>query len=162
MAITVTVDISLELAGDDLGTEKPNRVWLQFQGSPAQIWQYELQGQPPPPGGSARQAAGGDNIILVPGWLPTFPLQLSGASATFFWIDPQPEWGVNSTGSTFVLKGPTTDVGVNISSYVPSLIPIAQSNGGSYNPASGVWQPTPQTDFDFYSSQTIQLKVGWL
>ena len=154
MTVTVTVDITLEILGDDLWTGPPNKYWGQIPVSPANIWQYVLQG----PSGSTTPV---DNVILVPGWLPTTPLQLQGASASFFWIDPQPVWGVSASGATFVLKGSTADVGIPLSSYNPSLIPIAQSNGGSYNASSGQWQPTPQTDFDLQSSQTVQLQVGW-
>lgn len=168
MSVEVTIDISLEILGEDVWSHEPNRVWLQLQNSPANVWQYELQGPPPPAGGSSRQVYnGGDNFILVPGWLPTTPLVQQGLQATFFWVDPQPVWGVSNSGATFTLKGPTTDIGIPISSYYPSLIPIAQSNGGSYvtqstsHGTTQVWNPTPQTDFDLQSSITVQLAVGW-
>ena len=153
MAITVTVEVRVEVSGEDAQTANPARWWGVGTNSPAQIWQDELQG---PTGGTTQPV---DNFILVP--------QPPALMATFFWLDPQPSWGAPASGATFVLKGETTDVGIALSSYNPSLIPCGTTiNGGSYViPMAGgasVWSAPAQTTIDIQSSQTVQVTKGWL
>jgi hypothetical protein len=149
MTISVTVNVIVEIAGEDTATGPPNQYWGVLASSPAKVWQYAIQG---PTGGTTQPV---DNYLQVSAQNP----------ATLLWIDPSPLMGAQPSGATFVLKGVSSDVGVAISSAYPSLIPVATSNGGTWvQNAQGftVFSPTPQTFIDMQSSQTLPVKLGWL
>ena len=148
MSITVTVTLSVELSGDDVSTGEPNTPIpaLVLQNSPAQRWPYQIQG-----GLTAGGPGMADNYLQIPVDLP----------ASLLFIDP----GVTGSGATFVIKGVSGDVGIAISSALPSLLPVALTNpvGGTYIPGSGgsVFSPAPQWAIDLASSLTTQTPMGW-
>src|ERR1700685_961658 len=115
MTISVTVEIILETSGEDSYTELPNMIRGVLSNSPARIWQHEIQG---PTGGTTTPV---DNYLLVPQQIP----------AIFLLINPSPVWGNPQSGATFILKGASSDVGFPISSYLPTLLPVATTNGGA-------------------------------
>lgn len=141
MAIKVILTISVDLAGDDYSTGEPDVQRIELDASPAQLWQYELQG---PSGGTGSV----DNYLLVSDQIPP----------TLLWIDPQVR-----SGATFILKGATGDVGVALSSTNPSLIPVAQTNGGTFSAIGdgGTFQAAAQNQIVLSSSQTVQTQIGW-
>lgn len=148
MSITVTVTLSVELSGDDVSTGEPNTPIpaLVLQNSPAQRWPYQIQG-----GLTAGGPGMADNYLQIPVDLP----------ASLLFIDP----GVTGSGATFVIKGVSGDVGIAISSALPSLLPVALGNpvGSSFSsPASGTTLLlAPQWSIDLASSLTTQTPMGW-
>ena len=146
MSITVVITLSTEIGGDDYSTGEPDVMRVELDNSPAQIWQYEVQG----PSGGATMA---DNYFLVSDQLP----------ASCLWVDPQ-----QVTGATFILRGATGDVGIALDSSSPSLVPVSTltpfSGGGGFTVANGYAggiTAYQQNQIVLTSSQNVQLQAAW-
>ena len=144
MTIQVVFTLRVELTGDDYSTHEPDAVRYTLPASPAQLWQYELQAA--------------NNYLLIP----------AQNTAQLLLLDPQAY-----SGATWTLKGSTADVGVQLSSSFPSVIPVSPTTpiGGSTvggitmeggTVQGGTFVPAPQYQIVLTSSIATQTQVGWL
>jgi hypothetical protein len=134
MSVTVTVTLSTDILGDDYSTQDSQRQIVALTPSPAELWQYELQA--------------GDNYLIIP----------AAVQAQALWLDPQV-----GSGATWTLKGVTGDVGVPISSALPSFIPVSSLNaiGATFQADSGAILYAQQYNVVITSSLTTQTQTGW-
>ena len=139
ITVTITLSIALDSGADDYQTTEPTTLQAVLPNSPAQVWQYQLQGS--------------DNYLLISQTTPP----------SYLWLDPVPATGLLGSGATFTLRGASTDVGIPLSSVNPSLIPISSVTplGAAYSFVTGQTTYPPQYQVDLASSVATQTRAGW-